>query len=175
MRVAKATLFCYSTKIISFQMKRLISSLLAVGILSPVSVSAQQLNTYQVCYTYQEQYAPGYYAPNGSYVQGGVYTVKNTVNCQTGEVYSSQPYKSSYNYVPYQPYRTQRICNPSAGAALGAGLASALSGGGGWNNSGSWSRNYNRNGSSGSWSSSYRNTSGWTLFGAGLGALMYSC
>ena len=157
-------------------MKKLISSLLTIGVLAPVSVSAQQLNTYQVCQTYQEQYAPGYYAPNGSYVQGGVYTLKNTVNCQTGEVYSSQPYNGvrSSNIV-YQPVQRRRVCNPVAGALIGGGLANALSGGGGWKNSGSWSRSYNKNKSSGSWNSSSRNQSGWTYFGAGLGSLIFSC
>jgi hypothetical protein len=156
-------------------MKTLISSLIAVGILSPIAVSAQQMNTYQVCHTYQEKYSPGYYTNNGSYVQGGVYTVKNTVNCQTGEVYSSQPYNGGR--VVYQPqvYQRQRVCNPAAGAALGYGLANALSGGGGWRNSGSWNRYYGRNRSSGSWSNSHSNRNGWSIFGAGVGSLLFSC
>ena len=53
-------------------MKKLISSLLIIGVLAPITASAQQLNTYQVCHTYQEQYVPGRYTNNGSYVQGGV-------------------------------------------------------------------------------------------------------
>lgn len=156
-------------------MKKLLSSLITIGLFAPVTVSAQQTNTYQVCHTYQEQYAPGYYQKNGSYVQGGVYTIKNTVNCQTGEVYSSQPYNGGR--VVYQPqvYQRQRVCNPRAGALLGGGIASALSGGSGWSNSGSWSRTYDRNSSSGSWSNSYKNNGGWAAFGAGLGALMFSC
>jgi hypothetical protein len=156
-------------------MKILISSLIAIGVLSPITVSAQQLNTYQVCHTYQEQYAPGYYANNGSYVQGGVYTIKNTVNCQTGEVYSSQPYRGGGNVSYQQPYYRQRNCNPAAGALLGGGLANALSGGGGWKNSGSWNRYYGRNYSAGKWSNSYTNKNGWTAFGAGLGSIIFSC
>jgi hypothetical protein len=159
-------------------MKTLISSLIAVGVLSPIAVSAQQMNTYQVCHTYQEQYAPGYYAPNGSYIQGGVYTLKNTVNCQTGEVYSSQPYNGGRAVYQPQVYQRRRNCNPNNalfGAALGYGLGSALSNGGGWSNSGSWNRYYGRNRSSGSWSNSYRNKSGWSIFGAGLGGLLFSC
>lgn len=159
-------------------MKKLISSLITIGVFSPITVFAQQVNTYQVCHTYQENYTPGYYTNNGSYIQGRVFTVKNTVNCQTGEVYSSQPYNGGrvvYQPPVYQYQRRQRVCNPTAGALLGGGLASALSGGTGWNNSGSWNRTYNRNSSSGSWSNSYRNTGGWTAFGAGLGALMFSC
>jgi hypothetical protein len=157
-------------------MKKLLSSLIAISVFTPLTASAQQMNIYQVCHTYQEQYTPGYYTNNGSYVQGGVYTVKNTVNCQTGEVYASQPYNGGRNY--YQPqvvYQRRRVCNPVAGGLLGAGIASALSGGSGWNNSGSWNRYYGRNRSSGSWSSSYRNNNGWIYFGSGLGALMFSC
>jgi hypothetical protein len=156
-------------------MKTLISSLIVVGVLSPISVSAQQMNTYQVCHTYQEQYTPGYYTNNGSYVQGGVYTMKNTVNCQTGEVYSSQPY--SGNGVVNQPqvYQRQRVCNPVAGAAIGYGIANAISGGGGWKESSKWSRHHGRRYSSGSWSNSYRNRNGWSIFGAGLGSIIFGC
>jgi hypothetical protein len=157
-------------------MKTLISSLISVGIISPIAVFAQQTNTYQVCHTYQEQYAPGYYTNNGSYVQGNVYTIKNTVNCQTGEVYSSQPYNGSR--VVYQPQvayqRQYRRCNSVAGAAIGYGIANAISGGG-WKNSGSWNRSSSRNSSSGSWSNSYTNKNGWSIFGAGLGSLLLSC
>lgn len=158
-------------------MKKLVFSVLIAGISIPIPVFSQQLNTYQVCYTYQEQYAPGYYTSNGSYIQGNVYTVKNAVNCQTGEVYSSEPYngRRTTNVVYQKTYQRRRTCNPTAGALLGGGLASALSGGTGWNNSGSWNRNYSRNKSSGNWSNSYRNQNGWTAFGAGLGALMFSC
>ena len=157
-------------------MKTLISSALVVGIMLPLPVLSQQLNTYQVCHTYQEQYIPGRYTNNGSYVRGGVYTLKNTINCQTGEVYSSQPYNGGGgNTIVYQPVRRQRVCNPNAGALMGGGLASALSGGSGGKNSGSWNRTYGRNYSSGNWNNSYRNKSGWTYFGMGLGALMFSC
>jgi hypothetical protein len=157
-------------------MKTLISSALMLSIITPLPVLSQQLNTYQVCHTYQEQYVPGRYTNNGSYVQGGVYTVKNTVNCQTGEVYSSQPYSGGGgSNVVYQPVQRQRVCNSTAGALIGGGLANALSGGGGWKNSGSWNRYYGRNYSSGKWNNSYSSKNGWTAFGAGLGALMFSC
>jgi len=146
----------------------------------PVSVEAQQLNTYQVCHTYQEQYTPGYYTNNGSYIQGGVYTVKNTLNCQTGEVYSSQPYSGGRNVTYQQPYYRQRTCNPNNalfGSILGGGLGEALGGGNGWRSSSNWTRNYNRNSSSGSYNYSNRNykSNGWTQFGIGMGALMFSC
>jgi hypothetical protein len=146
----------------------------------PVSVEAQQLNTYQVCNTYQEQYTPGYYTNNGSYIQGGVYTIKNTVNCETGEVYSSQPYRGGNVVVNQQPYYRQRRCNPNNaayGAILGGGLAEALGGGNGWRSSSNWTRNYNRNSSSGSYNYSNRNykSNGWTAFGIGVGGLLFSC
>jgi hypothetical protein len=159
-------------------MKLLPIALLLPLTVVPVSVKAQQLNTYQVCHTYQEQYTPGYYTNNGSYIQGGVYTVKNTVNCQTGEVYSSQPYSGGGRVVYQQSYYRQRTCNPNNaayGAALGYGLANAISGGGGWKNSGSWNRYYGRNYSSGKWSNSYQNKNNWGIFGGGLGALLFSC
>jgi hypothetical protein len=152
--------------------------LLAGLIASPAPVFAQQTNTFQVCRQYQENYVPGYYNNNGNYIQGGVQTTELTVNCQTGEVYSSKVYNGNRGgYIAQPPvnYYRRRTCNPTAGALLGAGIASALSGGSGWNNSGSWNRFYDRNSSSGSWSNSYRNNNGWTLFGAGLGALLYSC
>jgi hypothetical protein len=74
-------------------------------------------------------------------------------------------------------YRRQRVCNPTAGAVMGAGLAEALSGGNGWRSNSNWTRNYNRNSSSGSYNYSNRNykSNGWSLFGAGIGALMFSC
>ena len=154
-------------------MKLFISSTLVLGLFIPVTASAQQMNTYQVCHTYQEQYAPGYYTNNGSYVQGGVYTVKNNVNCQTGEVYSSQPYNNGGRVVYQQPYYRQRNCNPAAGAALGYGLAQALGGGNGYKYNSNWTRNRN----SGSYNYSYRNykSNGWSQFGAGMGALLFSC
>jgi hypothetical protein len=155
-------------------MKKLIPSLLAIGVLAPIPVSAQQLNTFQVCHTYQEQYVPGRYTNNGSYIQGGVYTVKNNVNCQTGEVYSSQPYSGGGgSNVVYQPVRRQRVCNSAAGAAIGYGLASALSGQTGYN----YNSNYTRNRNSGSYNYSYGNkrSNSWGIFGAGVGALMFSC
>ncbi len=154
--------------------------LLPLAILLPltfiVPVEAQQLNTYQVCHTYQEQYTPGYYTNNGSYVQGGVYTIKNTVNCQTGEVYSSQPYSGGNVVVNQQPYYRQRNCNPNNaayGAAVGYGLATAISGQTGYN----YNSNYRRNRNSGSYNYSYGNkrSNSWGIFGMGIGALMFSC
>jgi hypothetical protein len=132
----------------------------------PTPVVAQQVNQFGVCTQYQEVYTPGGYDQYGNYFPGGVSTQSYNVPCN-GSVVNSQPY--------YRP--RQRVCNPTAGAALGAGLAEALSGGRGWKSSSNWTRNYNRNSSSGSYNYSNRNykSNGWSIFGAGLGALLFSC
>ena len=128
----------------------------------PTPVMAQQVNQFGVCTQYQEVYVPGGYDQYGNYYQGGVQTQSYNVPCNQ---------VSGGNWNP--TYQRQRVCNPVAGAAMGAGLAEALSGGRGYK----YNSNYSRNGSSGSYNYSYRNykSNGWTLFGAGLGALMYSC
>lgn len=128
----------------------------------PMPVMAQQVNQYGVCTQYQEVYVPGGYDQYGNYYPGGVQTQSYNVPCNQ---------VSGGNWNP--TYQRQRVCNPVAGAAMGAGLAEALSGGRGYK----YNSNYSRNGSSGSYNYSYRNykSNGWTLFGAGLGALMYSC
>ncbi len=130
--------------------------------------SQAQVSVYgeSYCYVNTEQYVPGYYDNYGRYVGGYVNRTRNQVPCNGGVSYQ-QP---NYN-------QRQRVCNPAAGAAMGAGLAEALSGGRGYKYNSNWNRNYNRNSSSGNYNYNYRNYSsnGWTLFGAGLGALMYSC
>lgn len=151
--------------------------LLAGLIAAPLPVFAQQTNIYQVCTNYQENYAPGYYDRYGNYVQGNVNTQRYNVDCQN-QTY----YRPNGGYVQpspvvapiEQPRYRQRICNPVAGAALGAGLASALTGNR-YNYGGSYYRNYNRGNYSGGWNNYGSNSNGWTLFGAGLGALIYSC
>ena len=142
-------------------MKKLI--LLLPLLFLPVQVQAQQVNNYGVCTQYQEVYVPGGYDQYGNYYQGGVQTQSYNVPCNQ---------VSGGNWNP--TYQRQRVCNPVAGAALGAGLAEAISGGNGWNYK---SRYYGGRGRYGGYSESYRNRSsnGWTLFGAGLGALMFSC
>jgi hypothetical protein len=113
-------------------------------------VHSQQVTVYQSCVG--EVYFPGYYDQYGNFVQGGVGTTR--VPCGGGGGYS-------------------RSCNPTAGAALGAGLAEALSGGNGYR----YNSDYSRDRSSGSYNYSYRNykSNGWSLFGAGAGALLFGC
>jgi len=116
-----------------------------------VPVQAQQVTVYQSCVG--EVYFPGYYDQYGNFVQGGVGTTR--VPCGGGGGYAA------------------RNCNPEAGALLGAGLAEALSGGNGYR----YNSDYSRDRSSGSYNYSYRNykSNGWSLFGAGAGALLFGC
>jgi hypothetical protein len=155
-------------------MKHLLTLSLLLPFAFVAPTQAQQVNVYgeSYCYTNIEQYVPGYYTNYGNYVGGYVNRTRNRVPCGNNVVVNQQPY---YNQQQY--YQRQRVCNPTAGAAMGAGLAEALSGGNGWKSSSNWTRNYNRNSSSGSYNYSNRNykSNGWSLFGAGLGALMYSC
>lgn len=145
---------------------KLSAFILASVLVAPLPGVAQQVNVYgeSYCYVNTEQYIPGYYNNYGNYVGGYVNRTRNQVPCNG-------------NVVNQQPYYRNRVCNPTAGAAMGAGLAEALSGGNGWKSYSNWNRTYNRNSSSGSYNYGNRNyrSNGWTLFGAGLGALMYSC
>jgi hypothetical protein len=140
----------------------------------PVSVQAQQMNSYGVCRQYQEMYIPGGYDSYGNYISGRVRTQSYNVPCN--QVSSGNWSPPVYQQPVYQQpvyQQRQRICNPAAGAAMGGGLAEALSGGNGYR----YNSSYSRNGYSGSYNYSYRNykSNGWSLFGAGLGALMFSC
>ena len=151
--------------------------LLASLIAAPLPVVAQQTNIYSVCTNYQENYTPGYYDQYGNYVSGSVNTQRYNVQCGTGTYYrpnGGNVYQSPVAAPVAQPQYRQRVCNPVAGAALGAGLASAITGNR-YNYGGSYYRNYDRGSYSGGWNRSGTNSNGWTLFGAGLGALMFSC
>ena len=127
-------------------MKKLLLLLPLTFLSVPAPIQAQQVNVYQGCIA--ESYYPAHYDRYGNFVQEGI----------------------SRNFVPCGGYG--RTCNPIAGAVMGGGLAEALSGGNGYRYNSDYSR-----GSSGSYNYSYRNykSNGWSLFGAGLGALMYSC
>jgi len=86
-----------------------------------VPVKAQQTNIYQVCTTYAENYAPGYYDQYGNYRQGNISTQSYNTQCGTGTYYRpnnavSAPYYASPVTQPVQqPYR--RSC---AAAPIGA-------------------------------------------------------
>jgi hypothetical protein len=151
-------------------MRHLSLALLLSLTFAPISTQAQQVNTYGVCRQYREVYTPGYNDQYGNYVSGRVYTQSYIVPCDGSVATYVQPPQQQY-------YQRQRVCNPAAGAALGYGLGEALGGGNGWKSSSNWTRNYNRNSSSGSYNYSNRNyrSNGWSVFGGGLGALLFSC
>ena len=89
-----------------------------------VPVQAQQTNIYQVCTTYAENYAPGYYDQYGNYRQGNVSTQSYNTQCGTGTYYRpnnavSAPYYASPVSQPVQqPYRRSCAAAP-VGAILG--------------------------------------------------------
>ena len=128
----------------------------------PTPVMAQQVSQFGVCTQYQEVYVRGGYDQYGNYYPGGVQTQSYNVPCNQ---------VSGGNWNP--TYQRQRVCNPAAGAAVGYGLATALSGQTGYN----YNSNYTRNRNSGSYNYSYRNnrSNSWGIFGAGIGALMFGC
>lgn len=146
-------------------MKKLL--LLLPLLLAPTPVSAQQVNYTQICTQYREVYTPGGYDYYGYFYPGKVSSERYVVPCNGNVV----------NYVQPQQQQRQRVCNPAAGAAVGYGLGEALGGGNGWKSSSNWTRNYNSNSSSGSYNYSNRNykSNGWSVFGAGIGALMFGC
>jgi hypothetical protein len=100
-------------------MKKLL--LLLPFTLFSVPVHAQQTNIYQVCTTYQENYAPGYYDQYGNYVQGNVGTNSYNTQCGTGTYYrpnnGGTVYASPVSQPVQQPYYSNNTC---AAAPLGA-------------------------------------------------------
>ena len=83
----------------------------------PVPVQAQQTNIYEVCRTYQENYAPGYYDQYGNYVQGNVNTNAYNTQCGTGTYYRPNNGGAVYATPVVQPVAQPRTC---ATAPLGA-------------------------------------------------------
>jgi hypothetical protein len=89
-----------------------------------VPVKAQQTNIYQVCTTYAENYAPGYYDQYGNYRQGNVSTQSYNTQCGTGTYYrpnnavSASYYASPVSQPVQQPYRRSCAAAP-VGAILG--------------------------------------------------------
>ena len=142
-------------------MKKLL--LLLPLLLASTPVIAQQVNYTQICTQYREVYIPGGYDYYGYFYPGKVSSERYVVPCNGNVV----------NYVQPQRQQRQRVCNPAAGAAVGYGLATALSGQTGYN----YNSNYTRNRNSGSYNYSYGNnrSNSWGIFGSGLGALMFGC
>ena len=154
-------------------MKKLILSLIFT-LPTAAAVPAQAQYVGPACVDVRQVNVPGGYDQYGNYYPPTTRPVQAQVPCNYG--ISNQYFYEQRGYGP-GPYQQgyQRVCNPNAGAAMGAGLAGALSGGTGYNYSNNWSNNYSRGSSSGSYNSSYRNNNSWALFGAGLGAMMFSC
>jgi hypothetical protein len=98
-------------------MKKLLLLLPFTLLSVPVSVHAQQTNIYQVCRTYQENYAPGYYDQYGNYVQGNVDTQAYNTQCGTGTYYHPNNGGAYYATPVVQPIAQPRTC---AAAPLGA-------------------------------------------------------
>ena len=98
-------------------MKKLLLLLPLTFLSVPVSVQAQQTNIYQVCRTYQENYAPGYYDQYGNYVQGNVGTNSYNTPCGTGTYYHPNNGGAVYATPVTQPVAQPRTC---AAAPLGA-------------------------------------------------------
>ena len=127
-------------------MRNLKTILVAGLILSPVPAFSQQVNVYQTCTTYKENYIPGYYDRYGNYVQGTVTTQKYTASCgnanysqpvvvaQPAPVVVAQPVAPVYANNRYR----RGYCSPARttlGGLLGGGIAAAASKKSAW----SWS------------------------------------
>jgi len=109
-----------------------LKTLLLVGlVLAPVPAFSQQVNVYQTCTTYKENYIPGYYDRYGNYVQGTVNTQRYTNSC--GNVNYSQPVVVAQPPPVYANtgYRYRRgYCSPARttlGGLIGGGIAAASS------------------------------------------------
>jgi hypothetical protein len=100
-------------------MKKLI--LLLPLLLAPAPVMAQQTNIYEVCRTYQENYAPGYYDQYGNYVQGNVRTEVYNTRCGTGTYY--RPNNQSSTLSCHTSNTTSSHCATSSLGAILGGVA----------------------------------------------------
>jgi hypothetical protein len=135
----------------------------------PTPAQSQVTTNIQECRTYQENYYPGSIDQYGNYVQGGVITQRNNINCQTGRVYSSVPYTGNQVYYNngysnnngyynsgYYGRPSNPNCNPTRtllGAVLGGSIGRAMTS-----------------------TSNNRNNRGWaTALGASIGGLAFSC
>ena len=115
-----------------------LKTILVAGlILSPVPALSQQVNVYQTCTTYKENYIPGYYDRYGNYIQGTVTTQKYTASC--GNANYSQPVVVAQPAPVYTNAGYRRgYCSPARttlGGLLGGGIAAAASKKSAW----SWS------------------------------------
>jgi len=106
-------------------------ALLSLALFVPMPVFAQQTNIYQVCTTYQENYAPGSYDQYGNYRQGNVSTQAYNTQCGTGTYYRPNT-GGIYNQAPVvapvaQPYRRSCAAAPIGAIIGGFGAYKATS------------------------------------------------
>ena len=106
-------------------------ALLSLALFAPMPVFAQQTNIYQVCTTYQENYAPGSYDQYGNYRQGNVSTQAYNTQCGTGTYYRPNT-GGIYNPAPVvapvaQPYRRSCAAAPIGAIIGGFGAYKATS------------------------------------------------
>ncbi len=134
-------------------MKKLISSLIVIGIFCPVSASAQQVNQFAVCTQNQEVYQPGGYDQYGNYIPGKVSVQTYNVPCNN----VNQGYRPTNQYYSGNGYygrATNPNCNPTRtvfGTVLGGAIGRAAA------------MNYPKN-------------YGWaTALGASIGGLAFAC
>ena len=92
----------------------LLSSLLVL----PTPVVAQNATVYGECYKNVEEYLPGYYTSDGTYVSGQVRTNREPVFCGN-QGYSGQQYQQTAQV----PTTRCGARNTTFGALLGGGIA----------------------------------------------------
>jgi hypothetical protein len=98
----------------------------------PTKVQAQQVNNYNVCRQYREEYRPGGYDSYGNYVQGGVVTRAYNVPCNNSYGYNNG---YNHNYQNNGQSNSSISCDPTRailGGLLGGGIAAGLSRGDGY-------------------------------------------
>jgi hypothetical protein len=138
--------------------------------LASIPTEAQAQYQGPACVDIRQVNVPGGYDQFGNYYPPSTRPIQTTVPCNYGI--------NNYNYQYYQGNQYYQNCNTNAaaGAAMGAGLAEALGGGNGWKYNSNYTNTRTRNSSSGSYNYGWqsRKGNGWTLFGAGVGALMFN-
>jgi len=150
-------------------MKKLLLSLIFT-LPTAAAVPAQAQYVGPACVDIRRVNVPGGYDNYGNYYPPTTRAVQTTVPCNYGiNNYNYQYYQGNQYY--QQPVQT---CT-GVGAAIGAGVAGAITGGTNYTNRGSYNNTYTRNSSSGSWSRSWTNNNYASLLGAGIGTLLLGC
>lgn len=114
------------------KMKNILFAVPLVLSFTSAPVQAQQVNNYNVCRQYREEYRPGGYDSYGNYVQGGVVTKTYNVPCNNSYVYNNGYSNSNQNN---GQYNSSLRCDPTRailGGLLGGGVAAGLSRGDGY-------------------------------------------